>query len=80
MESEGSERQNAGPTNRKRIEAVMPGEEAIISKAQNLSGSMNVDATGISRKVSAQYPGRSARQEWAEVSRGHSSCRETMKG
>ena len=36
VESEGSRRQNAGLTNRKRIEAVVSGEVANIAKAQYL--------------------------------------------
>ena len=60
MESEGSRRQNAGPTNRHHIEAYMLDEESIISKVQIYPESMFVDVAGISGKVSAHYPGRSA--------------------
>jgi len=33
-----------------------------------------VDVAGISEKVDAHYPGRSAPEQWAEVSRSHSVC------
>ena len=39
VESEGSQKQSTGPTNRNRIEAAMPGEKANRFKAQYLSGS-----------------------------------------
>ena len=39
-ESEGSPRQNAGLTNRKRIEAAQRGKAAIIVKAQYLHGTL----------------------------------------
>jgi hypothetical protein len=60
MESGGSRRQSAGLTKRKRIEAARRGKRAIRRKAQFLHGvSRDVDPTGISVKLSAQYPGRS---------------------
>ena len=56
----------------------------ISSKSDTCTESLGVDAAGISVKVRAHYPGRSAtlpratvaerrREEVAEVSRGHSS-------
>lgn len=57
MESEGSRRQNAGPTNRNHIEANVLDEESYISKVQIYPESTGVDVAGISGKVSAHYPG-----------------------
>jgi hypothetical protein len=57
VESEGSERQSAGPTNRKRIEAVVLGEESIISKAQNLSGKHGRKCDGHKREGKCAIPG-----------------------
>ena len=85
MESEGSRRQIAGPTNRKRIEADASGEEAIIFKAQILSGRCVRRCDGHKQERNTDYPERSAgllikarvgvsrHDEPVEVSRGHSS-------
>jgi len=61
------------------------------SKSNTCTESFDVDAAGISGKVSAQYPGRSAilpcasdaerrRDEMAEVSRGHSRSGDQAEG
>jgi hypothetical protein len=61
------------------------------SKSNTCTESFDVNAAGISGKVSAQYPGRSAslpcaseaerrRDEVAEVSRGHSRCGDRTEG
>lgn len=61
------------------------------SKSSTCTESFDVNAAGISGKVSAQYPGRSAilpcasvaerrRDEVAEVSRGHSRFGDQAEG
>ena len=65
MESEGSCRQSAGPTNRKRIEAAPWDEKAQDAKSNTCTERSDVDAAGISVKVGAHYPGRSAGLPWA---------------
>jgi hypothetical protein len=61
------------------------------SKSNTCTESFDVNAAGISGKVSAQYPGRSAilpcasdaerrRDEVAEVSRGHSRSGDQAEG
>ena len=57
MESEGSRRQNAGPTNRNHIEADVPGEESINSKALNLSGKHGRRCGGHKREGKCALPG-----------------------
>ena len=57
MESEGSRRQNAGPTNRNHIEADMLGEESIISKARYLSGKHGRRCGGYKREGKCALPG-----------------------
>lgn len=57
MESEGSRRQNAGPTNRHHIEANMLGEESYISKAQNLSRKHGRRCGGYKREGKCALPG-----------------------
>ena len=63
----------------------------ISSKSDTCTESLDVDAAGISVKVSAQYPGRSVilpcasaverrRDEMAEVSRGHSRSGDRTEG
>ena len=55
--SEGSRRQNAGPTNRKRIGGITLGEKAKISKPDTCPEGVDVDATGISGKKWCAIPG-----------------------
>ena len=57
--SEGSRKQSAGATNRKRIEATRRGERAKDAKPDTCTERGDVDPTRISVKVGAQYPGRS---------------------
>ena len=63
----------------------------VSSKSDTCTESLYVDAAGISVKVGAHYPGRSAtlpgatvaerqREEVAEVSRGHSSFFDRSEG
>jgi hypothetical protein len=75
VESEGSRRQNAGPTNRNHIEADMLGEESIISKAQNLFGKHERRCGGHKREGNGALPGEVCSEKRAEVSRGHSKSR-----
>ncbi|AXQ49145.1 hypothetical protein EIZ41_23940 [Shigella sonnei] len=60
-ESEGSPRQNAGLTNRKRIEAAQRGEKANIFKARYLHGTLRRRSDRHKQEGHANYPGRSAR-------------------
>jgi len=57
VESEGSRRQNAGPTNRNHIEADVLGEESIISKALNLPGKHGRRCGGHKREGKCALPG-----------------------
>ena len=69
MESEGSRRQNAGPTNRKRIEADAWDKRANKLKVQYLYGTCGRRCDGHKRERDTHYPGRSAlnnRQKSAE--------------
>ena len=56
-ESEGSRRQNAGPTNRKRIEAIMPDETAKLVKVQSLYGRRDRRCDGHKREGRCVIPG-----------------------
>ena len=80
MESEGSRRQNAGPTNRNHIEADMLGEKANRFKAQILSGKHGRRCGGHKREGKCALPGEICPEQRAEVSRGQSkpgvSCRD----
>ena len=59
-ESEGSRRQSAGLTNRKRIGGDAGGRDGTHRQSPVLAREPSgVDPTGISVKVGAQYPGRS---------------------
>ena len=60
-ESEGSPRQNAGLTDRKRIEAAQRGEVAQIAKAQYLHGTLRRRSDRYKQEGHANYAGRSAR-------------------
>ena len=60
-ESEGSPRQNAGLTYRKRIEASEWGEVAMTAKAQYLHGTLRRKSDRHKQEGRANYPGRSAR-------------------
>jgi hypothetical protein len=60
-ESEGSPRQNAGLTNRKRIEAAQRGKKANIFKARYLHGTLRRRSDRHKQEGRANYPGRSAR-------------------
>ena len=85
-ESEESRRQSAGLTNRKRMRRRCGVRRPISSKPGTGTERNDVDPTGISVKVSAQYPRRSAvlperatgverrGDGAAEVSRGQSRC------
>jgi hypothetical protein len=68
MESEGSRRQSAGPTNRKRIEAVELDETANIVKVQYLYGKRNRRCDRHKREGRSALPGEVRRD--ADVSRG----------
>ena len=57
MESEGSRRQNAGPTNRNHIEADMLGKESIISEARYLYGKRERRCGGHKREGKCALPG-----------------------
>lgn len=57
MESEGSCRQSAGPTNRKRIEAAQRGEQAIRCKARFLHGTLRRRSDGHKREGECVIPG-----------------------
>lgn len=57
MESEGSCRQSAGPTNRKRIEAAQWGEQANRCKAQFLHGTLRRRSDGHKRDGECVIPG-----------------------
>ena len=57
MESEGSCRQSAGPTNRKRIEAAQRGEQANRCKAQFLHGTLRRRSDGHKRDGECVIPG-----------------------
>ncbi len=57
MESEGSCRQSAGPTNRKRIEAAQWGEQANRCKAQYLHGTLRRKSDGHKREGECIIPG-----------------------
>ena len=57
MESEGSRRQNAGPTNRNHIEADVLGKKANIFKAQILSGKHARICDGHKREGKCALPG-----------------------
>ena len=72
MESEGSRRQNAGPTNRNHIEADVLGEKAIRFKARILSGKHGRRCGGHKREGKCALPGEICPEQRAEVSRGHS--------
>ncbi len=85
-ESEGSRRQSAGLTNRKRMRRRCGVRRPISSKPGTCTERNDVYPTGISVKVGVQYPGRSGSlperatgvdrrgDGGAEVSRGHSRC------
>jgi len=57
VESEGSRRQNAGPTNRHHIEANVLDKESYISKVQNLSGKHVRICGGHKREGKCALPG-----------------------
>jgi hypothetical protein len=57
VESEGSCRQSAGPTNRKRIEAAQWGEQANRCKAQFLHGTLRRRSDGHKRDGECVIPG-----------------------
>ena len=56
-ESEGSRRQSAGLTNRKRIEAAQPGEAANIVEAQYLHGMLRRRSDRHKREGECAIPG-----------------------
>jgi hypothetical protein len=68
VESKGSRRQNAGPTNRKRIEASASDEKAYIFKVRNLYGRRSRRCDGHKREGRCALPGEVCRD--ADVSRG----------
>jgi len=72
VESEGSRRQNVGPTNRNHIEADVLGEKAIRFKAQILSGKHGRRCGGHKREGKCALPGEICSEQRAEVSRGQS--------
>jgi hypothetical protein len=57
VESEGSRRQSAGPTNRNRIEASKLDEKAIIFKVQYLYGKLERICGGHKREGECAIPG-----------------------
>jgi hypothetical protein len=57
MESGGSCRQSAGPTNRKRIEAAQWGEQANLCEAQFLHGTLRRRSDGHKRDGECVIPG-----------------------
>ena len=57
MESEGSCRQNAGLTNRKRIEAAQWGEQANLCEARFLHGTLRRKSDGHKREGECVIPG-----------------------
>jgi len=74
VESEGSRRQSAGLTNRNRIEAAMLDEGANRLKVQYLHGKHGSRCGRHKREGEGALPGEICSEEWAEVSRGHSTA------
>ena len=72
MESEGSRRQNAGLTNRNRIEAATLDERAHIFKVQYLHGKRGRRCGRHKRDGECALPGEICSEQRAEVSKGHS--------
>ena len=92
MESEGSRRQNAGLTNRNRIEAALTDEKANIFKVQNLHGSHGRRCGGPKRGGQCALPGevsgfaiklagsKGPDEEAGEVSKSHSRSLDPTEG
>jgi len=74
VESEGSRRQNAGSTNRNRIQADVLGKKANLFKALTLSGKCGRNCGEYKREGECALPGEVCPEQRAEVSRGHSTA------
>ena len=80
MGSEGSRRQNAGSTNRNRIQADALDKKAYIFKVQTLTRKCGRICGEYKREGECALPGEVCPEQRAEVSRGHSTAPGAREG